>query len=383
MGSIKNFREYRAELYDGIHKAFAVGVERFQQMSNAADCSFEQEIPRFELEEPNFFLGTVHFESFAIIFKYTVHMKGDRNDLNSILECLVRLDSDEEAMAYPIQLVMNIINPEGFDCFVLPMITSGKIMTDCFVQMSSLLMKFLKKIEELSLSDEKHHINDEFLELLHVEEEKLSKKRLRRKKSLTEDEKKLIEKKYYEAVSLDHIHWGYCKYIGGNYQAAMNFFNRTKEKDQFNTRWQKQTALALEGGGKPSGVPDSLKPALEKMRLIDATVINGEGVFVAATAVLWGALIILLSFLFKPFAGEGLEALSKMFLYLSCGMAAVSTRGILYEKLLRIFKREKQRELYAISERGETFSAMSGRFVLCGLLIAIITAALSIYFSVN
>lgn len=203
-----------------IIEAFNQSAEDFSRR-NRAHCEFDtkykgnDEIP----SRITHHYAKIYFNNFYILFEYTAH--GIMSLVNSILSCYVSFDKSNERLLYPMYSVMDIVNRTNFDFYIIPHITNGELMTQCFNQIAHSLEKYINEFKHLSSDpDRKNELFENLLRDMSVFF----------KYKITNENYEGWIIQYYPLYTNRFVLDAYTSFLTGNYKKAAKKYGKTKSK---------------------------------------------------------------------------------------------------------------------------------------------------------
>ena len=143
----------REQKLDAIYTQFDKSARAFCERTKGIFCDITKEYKGEELPENlTYLFAKIYYRSFAIKFIYTAH--GMMSTINSILECSVYLDKNDDSTEIPLPLLADYCNVLTSTPLCIPFITDDVAMVEAFHCIGSVLEELFVQLNETILKPE-------------------------------------------------------------------------------------------------------------------------------------------------------------------------------------------------------------------------------------
>lgn len=208
----------REQKLNAIYTQFDKSARSFCERTKGIYCDVTREYKGEEVPQNiTYLFAKIYYRSFAIKFIYTAH--GMLSTVNSILECSVCLDKNDDSTEMPLSLLMDYCNMITSTPLSIPFITDVTAMVEAFQCIGSVLEDLFTELNEM-LSKPGH--KEKVLQLFHNEMKYVFK---------LEDESENFEdmnEVFREFFTLRFTSNAFINAIKGNYTKAVKQLRKIK-----------------------------------------------------------------------------------------------------------------------------------------------------------
>lgn len=354
--------------------------EKFEESDYKIELYFKSNNPEKGIHSVD---ACFEFEKYILKFEYKVNVSMLMP--KSLVEMRFMLKTGKLPVEYSIYDMLDIIKPDDFKCYTLPLINSEKQMASAIKYLSKTYLRYKNRIEKLVADSEKiqeleKNVDDKIYTLLN---ERVFK--TRSVEYLTH-----ILELYYVVDTSHFTNKSYLNVLKGKYPKSIKQYN--KEKDKL-TNYEKRLLEYIKENKIKDILPENLR-TLENAKKVQGSFKELLSMYISWLVLtpFWAviyALVYLLSYL--AFNKDAIYTTysNAPYIVLFGFITAIVNSYFLRKKIYKIFFRKKHKELLAYDELENTkasnkFMTKFMQFVIAmSLVITVLLANTNLQFREN